>query len=90
MASRWTGPGLLLLLGVGVWYLWTNQGDPHNLELDSQAFGQTYDPYAFWGHYRGGAFIRHYPDRVGQACLVRPLEMEDGAYGTRPGAAPYA
>ena len=73
---------LLPVLGLGIWYVYTNKG-VHTLTLDEQSYAPAaYAPYADWWHQRTGATLRHYPDRVGPACLGSVLAAEDGAIST--------
>lgn len=67
-----------------VWYLWSNKG-AHELTLDQRAYApNAYAPYAHWWHQRAGAYVRHYPDRIGPACLENVLAAQEGARSTTP------
>lgn len=77
------------VLGIGVWWLWSNKGLPESM-YDTQAFSDvSFDPYAFWRVHRDAGFIRHYPDRVGPNCLNVALSAEDSTLSTGQDAMPY-
>lgn len=74
---------VLPVLAFGVWYVWEYQGGTHKVEVDERATQSSYDPFSHWMTMRPGGYVRHFPDRVGPACLVAPVQNEDqGALST--------
>lgn len=71
----------LLVVGVGVWYLWSNQGGTHNLNAVDAAYSDLgYYPYAWWvGHGGSGrSYVHHYPEFTKITCMPDPLANENG------------
>lgn len=70
----------LPVLGLLVWYLWTNQGKAHKVTVDPRAVDPPYAPYRSWITMRPGGYVHQFPDRVGPACLDSPIQNgDDGA-----------
>jgi hypothetical protein len=72
------------ILGVVVWYLWTNEGETHNVSVDAAYAPINFDPYAQWATHgsRGKAYVHHYPETVAPNCIPLILQTEDGAIST--------
>lgn len=68
----------LPVLGLVIWYVWTHQGRTHGVTVDARAVGPEYAPFAHWITMRPGGYVHVFPDRVGPACLVAPLQNEPG------------
>lgn len=71
-----------LLLGLAaaaglVWYVWTFEGGVHNVQTTPDAVDPSYSPYDHWINTRPGGYVRHFPDRIGPACLGEIYANED-------------
>lgn len=79
-AQRFAVPALALMAAAVIWYVWTNEGESHNVQVDFNSENQ-FDPYAWWaGHSKGNAYVHHYPQTIGQNCLPEPLADMAGSY----------
>jgi hypothetical protein len=78
--QRFALPAGALIAAAVIWYVWTNEGQAHNVSIDFNSETQ-YDPYAWWaGHSKGNAYVHHYPESVGQNCLPAPIDNLEGSY----------
>jgi hypothetical protein len=72
----------LAVLAFVIWYVYSNRGLP-NVTVDERAVEPAYRPFDHWMIQRPGGYVRHYPDRVGPACLGEIVQNEDqGALST--------
>ncbi len=72
----------VVVLGIGVWYVWTNEGKTHNSTLAETVFGDVaYNPYVWWTRHDGAAAAYHheYPDTVAPNCAKVPYASEYGS-----------
>lgn len=77
----------LPLLAAVIWYVWTNQGRTHTVQVDGLATDPSYSPFLHWMTMRPGGYVHVFPDRVGPACLNSPLQNDDtGALSTSAAA----
>ncbi len=80
--TRVVGGAALVALAAGVWYLWSNEGQTHNIEVAEAVTSELgYYPYVWWcGHSRGNAYVHHYPDTVGPNVLPMVAQTEEGTF----------
>lgn len=75
----------IAVVGIGVWYVWSNEGKSHNSTLADTVFGDTaFNPYAWWQAHDGAvaAYVHHYPETVAAQCVKIPFQNERGAIAT--------
>jgi hypothetical protein len=75
----------LPVLAVAVWYWSTYDGKTHNVEIRDEATSESYSPFDHWMLRRdmSSGYVRHFPDRIGPACLGEVYANEDtGALST--------
>lgn len=76
-------PLSMILLGGGIWYLWSHEGDMHNSTLADTVFGDiSFNPYVWWQAHDGAkaAYVHHYPETVAPNCLKIPFQNERGTF----------
>lgn len=75
--ARDLAAGAAIIGGLAVFaWLYANGKTP-SITADPAAFGQTWDPYSHFLHSSGGAWVRHYPEKVAPNCLPMVYQNED-------------
>lgn len=75
----WPAGGLILM--VGIWYLWSNQGSTHNAEnAATAAFSpDNYHAYSWWrGHGHTVPYHHCYPERLMMNTAPATLQESEG------------
>jgi hypothetical protein len=71
--TAWLAAGAAAALGL---YLY-RQGTLPSLTADQRAWGDvSYSPYVHFLHQSPAAYIRHYPESIGQTCLPQVIQNQ--------------